>query len=103
MKEKLTVAAVPWTLQFYCDEVSAGDPPRFNPRKVQAIYWTFRELGPEVLSLRDSRFTLTAVRSEYIQEFPGGMSNLFRLLLLKYFFWPEFQLPRIRYSIAVWW
>lgn len=38
-----------------------------NLRKVQVLYWSFKELGPQALSSEDGWFILAAIRSEEVQ------------------------------------
>ena len=76
----------PWDIIFYSDEVTIGDPLSVhkNSRKVQALYWSIKELGPEVLSCDDAWFILTCIRSESIKPI-GGLTVLSKHLLETFF------------------
>jgi hypothetical protein len=56
-----------------------------NKRKLQVIYWSFLQLGSSALSSEDFWMTLTAVRSSVVNTLPGGMSNVFKMLLPSFF------------------
>ena len=71
-----------WTIVVYSDEIQFGDPlsPHSRTRKVQALYWSMLELGPELLACDDSWFVLTLLRSKVIEPI-GGLTVLTRYML----------------------
>jgi hypothetical protein len=72
----------PWRLIVYSDEVSPGNQlSHDNRRKLQCIYWSFFEFGPDALQHENAWFVLTAVRSQAIKALDGGMSHLVGALL----------------------
>ena len=75
----------PWSIAVYCDEVGHNMVGHDN-RKVQAIYWSFLELGSRVLHTEAAWFTVMAVRSYVVARMPSQMSNLFRIMLKQLFF-----------------
>ena len=76
----------PWDICFYSDEVTIGDPLSVHKqsRKVQALYWSIKQLGPEVLSCDDAWFVLTCIRSDSIKPI-GGLTVLSKHLLETFF------------------
>lgn len=79
-------AARPWSLILYSDEVTPGNALKpDNKRKIQSVYWSFKELGSAALCHTDLWFTVAAVRSTLVQELEGGMSHLFKVLLPLFF------------------
>ena len=75
----------PWHLIVYCDEVAPGNQLRHqNNRKLQTIYWSFRELGQRALSCENCWFVLTALKSSTVASM-GGMSILWANLLPAFF------------------
>ena len=58
---------------------------RLNTRKLQGIYWSFRQFGPDVLSSEYVWFVLAAVKSVRVATIDGGMTVVFKHLL-SYFF-----------------
>lgn len=75
-----------WDLILYSDEVTLGDPlsSMTKSRKVQAIYWSIKQLGPEALSCDTSWFFLTCIRSQSIIPI-GGLSVLTSRLIDTFF------------------
>ena len=62
----------PWGLVFYSDEVTPGNALKANNRrKMQAIYWSFAQFGPDALSHERSWFLLTCVRSKTVDKCAG--------------------------------
>ena len=79
----------PWSIILYTDEVTPGDPVApFNLRKLQACYWSFLELGANVLSKEEAWFTLMTEFSEMINQVASGLSQTFGSLV-KTFFQPD--------------
>jgi hypothetical protein len=76
----------PWDICFYSDEVTLGDPLSVhkNSRKVQAVYWSIKQLGPEVLACDDAWFVLTCIRSESVKPI-GGLAVLANHLIETFF------------------
>lgn len=59
VKERPTIQK-PLTVCLYADEISPGNNlKRDNRRRVQAIYWSIRQLGPMQLSMESSWFFFT--------------------------------------------
>jgi hypothetical protein len=76
----------PLRLVVYSDEKSPGNQLKHdNRRKIQVIYWSIMELGPEWLSSEYAWFTLSAVRSWLVARMDGGMSTLLKLLFSTFF------------------
>ncbi len=65
----------PWRLIMYCDEITCGNPLRADThKKVQGVYWSIMDLGPEALSDESCWFEVAALKSKTVAELPGGMS-----------------------------
>jgi len=76
----------PWRLVFYCDEITMGNPLKHhNKRKLWAVYWSFMEFGPELLSCEQSWFTLTTLRSTTVSALEGGVSEFMKLMMLTFY------------------
>lgn len=76
----------PWKLGLYSDEIDPGDALMGNRfRNVQALYWSFIEFGPGVLSDESSWLTATTARSHVLKHVPAGISCLYSCVL-KHFF-----------------
>ena len=76
----------PWTLVFYTDEVSPGNQLKVsNARKLQAIYFSFREFGIEALSHERAWFLLGAVKSSTVLKITDGMAQLCKVALLSFY------------------
>ncbi|CAE8733906.1 unnamed protein product [Polarella glacialis] len=74
----------PWSIILYSDEVSPGNQLKHdNKRKLQTVYWSFREFDAGLCS-EALRFVLTAVRSSMVVRM-GGMSVLFKHMLLPFY------------------
>ena len=75
----------PWRLVLYSDEITPGNQlKQSNDRKVQAVYWTFAEIGRQGLGCEVMWFTLTSIRSKEVTRL-GGMSVLWRFLIDTFF------------------
>jgi hypothetical protein len=75
-----------WGILLYHDEVSPGNQLKHhNKRKVQAIYWSFREYGTVALSSEWAWATLAVVRSHVVNRLAGGMSELMAQLVPLFF------------------
>ena len=75
----------PWGLIVYADEIGHNPLLTNDPRKVQAIYYSFVELGIQALSTESAWFVLCTVRSNLVVQIEAGMSQLIRLLLRELF------------------
>ena len=78
----------PWGLMVYNDEVGVSPLSGHDSRETQAVYWTFRELGHEVISRENGWFTMAGLLSDTVSEIEGGMSHVFSILL-RFFFDPN--------------
>ncbi|CAE7578341.1 unnamed protein product [Symbiodinium sp. CCMP2592] len=77
--------AAPWRVVFYSDEITPGNQLRSrNPRKLQAIYFSFANLGSAALGKEKSWFLLCAVRSKTVQSLQSGMGQLCRAAMLSF-------------------
>ena len=76
----------PWSLILYSDEVMIGDPlsKAKGSRKVQALYWTLKELGPDAMACEQAWMPLTVLRADVIRPI-GGLSVLTRFLMDTFF------------------
>ena len=78
VKERPTIQK-PLTVCLYADEISPGNNlKRDNRRRVQAIYWSIRQLGPMQLSMESSWFFFSLIRSETVNKVKNGMSQIAR-------------------------
>jgi hypothetical protein len=76
----------PWNLILYCDEVHPGDQLGGKKlRKFHAIYFAFKEFGIAALSHEDMWFTIATVRTQLVNQIPGGMSKVFSIVLRELF------------------
>ena len=77
----------PWSLILYTDEVTPGDVNATAPtRKVQTIYWSFKELGHAILCKEDSWFCALVLRSSTCRSFvAGGLAQTVGALLKTFF------------------
>ena len=77
---------VPWNLILYSDEVTPGNVlARDVTRKIQAVYFSFKELGYSALAREDVQFCITVKRSSVVKRIQGGMSAIFAALLKVFF------------------
>jgi hypothetical protein len=76
----------PWGLIVYADEIGHNPLLSKDPRKVQAIYYSYAELGARMLSTESGWFVLTTIRSNLVDKIASGMSHLVRILLREAFF-----------------
>jgi hypothetical protein len=75
-----------WRIALYSDEVLPGNQLKHdNKRKLQAVYWSFMELGAMELSCECLWFVLTTVRSCTVARIEGGMSSLLKVMLEPFF------------------
>ena len=71
----------PWRGVLYSDEVHPGNQLSSSGRKVWAVYFSFLELSPKLLSNENHWFTLMVVRSELVQKVSAGIGQCLKLLL----------------------
>jgi hypothetical protein len=72
----------PWSLILYSDEVVPGNPlDGDNLRKVQAVYYSFKELGMRALMREESWFVICIVRSAIVSKLADGMSQVMRAIV----------------------
>ena len=75
----------PWQVALYVDEVAPGNQLKHdNRRKVQAIYWSFKQFGSTNLSCETNWMVLTTVRSKQVNSI-GGMSVFFKYIMDSFF------------------
>ena len=76
----------PWGLVLYFDEVTCGNPLAMgSKRKIQGVYWTVYELGPQALSDETAWFELACFQDEDVSKFDGKMSHVVEQTL-RFFF-----------------
>ena len=72
----LPSANKPWDIVMYMDEITCGNPLALgSKRKVQAIYWTIYQLGPQAMADETVWLEILAIRSKVVCTFAGGMSH----------------------------
>ena len=75
-----------WGLLFYSDEITPGNALKpSNSRKLQAIYYSFREFGPDALGHEHAWFLLRATRTKTVRQLRDGMSQLCRAAIESFF------------------
>ncbi len=78
----------PWRIIMYSDEVVPGNPlAHDNRRKVWVIYFSWIELGSEILSNEDAWICVLVARSTEVHKVSAGMGQIFAAVL-KLFFGP---------------
>lgn len=86
MQEVLASANGPLRVIVYIDEIVPGNPFRHDQgRKLQAIYFAFAEWPAWLLSRTGAWPVFGVLRSSVVKEFPGGVSELMKLVLRKFF------------------
>ena len=83
LEENPCTVEEPWRLVLYSDEVGVS-PLKVDTRKVEAVYWTFLELGVRAFDDENAWFAVAAPRSTVVQQTGAGASTLFKVL------WPFF-------------
>ena len=77
----------PWSIILYSDGISPSDTlTKVDRRKLVAVYWSFLELGCDVLSTEEGWFVAATIRQSLLRTIDGGLSSLLRALLESYFF-----------------
>ena len=72
----------PWHIIFYADEATPGNLLRIdNTRKRILMYWSFEELGQELLSRESNWFLAGCIKSTVCSQVPGGLSCIFNKLM----------------------
>ena len=67
----------PWTLILYTDEVTPGNVLAVvNNRKIQAIYFSFLELGANALSREEAWFVLMIEFSSTVNQMHAGIPQV---------------------------
>jgi hypothetical protein len=76
----------PWGLVLYFDEVTCGNPLTLGAkRKIQGIYWSIYELGPQALSDETAWFELACFQDSKVSGFEGKMSHNVEQALMCFF------------------
>lgn len=79
-------ATKPWELVLYFDEITCGAPLAMGShRKIQGVYWSLYELGPEALSDHCCWFEVVAFQNDKVKEFMGAMSHCVEVVLDTFF------------------
>jgi len=74
----------PWHLVIYSDEISMS-PLKEDRRKTMAVYYSFLELGADLLMREEAWFTVAVVRSTLLKQISGGASYMYRRILHQMF------------------
>ena len=75
-------ADLPWSLILHSDEITPGNVLAHDVRrKSQAVYYSFLELGSDVLCNEDAWFCVTAKRSSELKPVKGCMAQVFGRIL----------------------
>ncbi|CAE7609112.1 unnamed protein product [Symbiodinium sp. CCMP2592] len=73
-----------WHIVLYSDEVAPGNQLKpVNSRKLQTFYWSFREFGAS-LCQEDAWMVLTTVRSDTVNKFKDGFTQLAKHAMLSF-------------------
>ena len=78
----------PWQLICYADEITPGNVLKGgsgNQRKIQAIYWSWKQHGIQQLAHERLWFVLGVARSDIVKRLPGKMSQFFKMAVLHFF------------------
>ena len=76
----------PWNLIVYTDEITPGNPVGpDNLRRVQVMYFSFLEFGSNVLCREDAWFCVTSSRSNDVNRYAAGLSQVFGKMLKLFF------------------
>jgi len=90
ISERLSAAPptpeAPWKLIMYSDEVVPGNAlSHDNKRKVWVIYFSWIELGAEMLSREDAWICVFVARSSEVAKVSAGMGQVFGSVLKRFF------------------
>ena len=84
--ENPSTPADPWHLILYSDGITPGDPFKTgNERKVEAVYFSMKELGMQALCHEDAWFTLVSKSSAHVAKTGGSMSQVIAQCLRQFF------------------
>ena len=75
----------PWHGILYADEVHPGNQLSSSGRKTWAIYFSFLQMTPKLLSDERNWFTLMVLRSDMVAQLEAGIGQCIRILLEKMF------------------
>ena len=102
LEEKPSTYETPWSLIIYSDEVTPGAAlSHDNLRKVQTVYYSFLELGPNVLAREDAWFCALAARSKTVNRVSGKMSQVIGAILKLMFAANSFNLMLGGITLAI--
>ena len=80
------VAGQPLRIVLYVDECCPGNPLRpEKSRSIHCIYWTFVDFPQWLLCRTGTWFVFAFIRDVLVCELPGGLSQLMRSVLRKFF------------------
>jgi len=80
----------PWDILIYNDEVTPGNVRKAdNKKKMQVVYWSFLQFGPDALSKEDFWLTATVLRSTITNSIEGGISAIMCRVLRTFFCGPH--------------
>ena len=78
-------AASPWRFAIYSDEIGPGSSLKDDRRKSLAVYWSILEFGMRQLQHEAAWLTACVVRSTIVSKLPGGVAQLYGVVLKKLF------------------
>ena len=82
----LQAANLPLTIVLYLDGITPSDGlTKIDERKLTAVYWSFLEFGPSLLSIEEVWFCLTCTRLSVTNNLDGQISNLLAEIVSRYF------------------
>ena len=82
--------ANPWHIVLYVDEITPGNVLRpDNRRKLHAFYYSFKELGREILCHAEAWLPVAVLRNVICKEVSGKLSAAMRILLRRFFVGPQ--------------
>jgi len=77
----------PLNIILYLDGITPADAlTKADGRKITAIYWSFLEFGPKMLSSEDVWFCVACTRLTITNELDGQISNLLYEIMTRFFF-----------------
>ena len=87
---KLEDHPLPWNVIFYVDGISPSDTMTMHDRRsLQAMYWTFEELGQENLGREELWIEVASLRDSLVKDVDGGLSHVVKLVMNQFLFGPE--------------
>jgi len=76
----------PLNIILYLDGITPADAlTKADSRKITAIYWSFLEFGPKMLSSEDVWFCVACTRLTITNELDGQISNLLYEIMTRFF------------------